>query len=146
MKSRVKLCLGCRYFQVECSSFFEQQNAEVLLLNQLQVAMHAFASIYQNYTLTWSHLCRAHLAVCLSNRLKCCSYFTCLLGPQAKGMLFIYYFMVAWKWAVWLLVTVGVYWAHVYRGPSRGSCIGSIYTHPSRVGGIEELFPSLWYH
>ena len=29
------------------------------------------------------------------------------------------------------------------RGPSRGSYIGSIYTHPSRVGGIEELFPSL---
>ena len=40
-------------------------------------------------------------------------------------------------------IAVGVYWAHVYRGTSRGPCIGSIYTHPSRVGGIEQLFPSL---
>jgi hypothetical protein len=31
----------------------------------------------------------------------------------------------------------------VYRGPSSGPCIGSIYTHPSMVGGIEQLFPSL---
>ena len=35
---------------------------------------------------------------------------------------------------------VGVYLAHVYRGPSRGPCIGVIYTHPSRVGGIHALF------
>ena len=34
------------------------------------------------------------------------------------------------------LVLVGVYWAHVYRGP----CVVIIYTHPSRVGGIEQLF------
>jgi len=34
--------------------------------------------------------------------------------------------------------------AHVYRGPSRGPCIGIIYTHPSRVGGIHPLFsPSI---
>ena len=33
----------------------------------------------------------------------------------------------------------------MYKGPSRGPCIGTIYTHPSRVGGIEQLFPSLWY-
>ena len=38
-------------------------------------------------------------------------------------------------------VTVGVYWAHVYRG----SCIGSIYTHPSRVGGIQQLLSSYTY-
>ena len=31
----------------------------------------------------------------------------------------------------------------MYRGPPRGPCIGSIYTHSSRVGGIEQLFPSL---
>jgi len=31
----------------------------------------------------------------------------------------------------------------VYRGSSKGPCIGSIYTHTSRVGGIEQLFPSL---
>ena len=42
-----------------------------------------------------------------------------------------------------LVIIVGVYWAHVYRGPPRGPCIDSIYTHPSRVGGIEQLFPSL---
>ena len=35
------------------------------------------------------------------------------------------------------LPAVGVYWAHVYRGP----CIGIIYTHPFRVGGIHPLFP-----
>ena len=29
------------------------------------------------------------------------------------------------------------------RGPSRGPCIGSIYTYSSRVGGIQQLFPSL---
>jgi len=28
----------------------------------------------------------------------------------------------------------------VYRSPSRGPCIGIIYTHPSRVGGIQALF------
>ena len=28
----------------------------------------------------------------------------------------------------------------MYRGPSRGPCIGIIYTHPSRVGGIYLLF------
>jgi len=28
----------------------------------------------------------------------------------------------------------------VFRGPPRGPCIGSIYTHPSRVGDIEALF------
>ena len=28
----------------------------------------------------------------------------------------------------------------MYRGPSRGPCIGIIYTHPSRVGGIHPLF------
>jgi hypothetical protein len=28
----------------------------------------------------------------------------------------------------------------VYSGPSRGPCVGIIYTHPSRVGGIQELF------
>ena len=44
------------------------------------------------------------------------------------------------------LVSVGVYWAHVYRGPSRGPCIGIIYIHPSRVGGIHPLFPPTWYH
>jgi len=27
----------------------------------------------------------------------------------------------------------------VYRGPSRGPCVVIIYTHPSRVGGIEQL-------
>jgi len=31
----------------------------------------------------------------------------------------------------------------VYRGPPRDPCIGSIYTHPSRVGGIHQLFPLL---
>ena len=39
--------------------------------------------------------------------------------------------------------SVGVYWAHMYKGSSRGPCIGTIYTHPSRVGVIEQLFPSL---
>ena len=29
----------------------------------------------------------------------------------------------------------------MYRGPSRGPCIGIIYTHPSRVGVIHPLFP-----
>jgi len=28
----------------------------------------------------------------------------------------------------------------VYRGPSRGPCVGTIYAHPSRVGGIQALF------
>ena len=28
----------------------------------------------------------------------------------------------------------------MYRGPSRSPCIGIIYTHPSRVGGIQALF------
>ena len=27
--------------------------------------------------------------------------------------------------------------------PSRGPCIGIIYTHPSRVGGIHPLFPPI---
>jgi len=44
-------------------------------------------------------------------------------------------------------VFVGVYWAHVYRGP----CIGIIYTHPSRVGVIHPLFSptvlkNTWYN
>ena len=30
----------------------------------------------------------------------------------------------------------------MYRGPSRGTCIGSIYTHPSRVGGIQAIILS----
>ena len=32
------------------------------------------------------------------------------------------------------------------RGPSRDPCVGTIYTHPSRVGGIQQLFLSSWYH
>ena len=28
----------------------------------------------------------------------------------------------------------------MFRGPSRGPCIGIIYTHPFRVGGIQALF------
>ena len=35
-----------------------------------------------------------------------------------------------------IIYFVGVYWAHVYRGP----CVGIIYTHPSRVGGIQKIF------
>ena len=31
----------------------------------------------------------------------------------------------------------------MYRGPSRGPCIGIIYTHPSRVGRIQKLFSPL---
>jgi len=31
----------------------------------------------------------------------------------------------------------------VYRGPSRSPCIGYIYTHPFRVGGIQLLFSPL---
>ena len=38
------------------------------------------------------------------------------------------------------LISVGAYWAHVFRGSSRGLCIGIIYTHPSRVGWIHLLF------
>ena len=30
----------------------------------------------------------------------------------------------------------------MYRCPSRGPCIGSIYTHPSRVGGIQAIILS----
>ena len=41
-------------------------------------------------------------------------------------------------------VSVGVYWAHVYRGPSRGSCVGIIYTHPYRVGGIQKIFSPIY--
>ena len=33
----------------------------------------------------------------------------------------------------------------MYRGPPRGPCIGSIYTHPSRVGGIKLLLSSYNY-
>ena len=33
----------------------------------------------------------------------------------------------------------------MYRGPSRGPCVGTIYTHPSRVGGIQALFSPIWY-
>ena len=33
----------------------------------------------------------------------------------------------------------------MYRGLSRGSCIGIIYTHPSRVGGIHALFSPTLY-
>ena len=39
-------------------------------------------------------------------------------------------------------MTVGVYWARVFRGPSRGLCIGIIYTHRSRVGGIQAIISS----
>ena len=34
----------------------------------------------------------------------------------------------------------------MYRGPSRGSCVGTLYTHPSRVGVIQQLFSPSWYH
>jgi len=30
----------------------------------------------------------------------------------------------------------------MYRGPSRGPCVGTIYTHPSRVGGIQAIILS----
>ena len=30
----------------------------------------------------------------------------------------------------------------MYRGPSRGPCIGIIYTHPSMVGGIQAIISS----
>ena len=43
------------------------------------------------------------------------------------------------------ILFVGVYWAHVYRGLSRGSCVGTIYANPSRVGGIQALFSPTWY-
>ena len=35
-------------------------------------------------------------------------------------------------------ICVGVYWAHVYKGPSRGPCVGVIYTH---LLGLEEYKP-----